>query len=93
MVTLVDGTASVYAPGGALHRLDRRSQALSTGLRWRTTGDTGRGREKSREIGVRNRPLCSRNIVEVTTVVDLSGQLSNLREVIVRLFEEFEKPR
>jgi hypothetical protein len=33
------------------------------------------------------------NVVIVTTLVDLSGQLSNLREVIVRLFEEFEKPR
>jgi len=29
----------------------------------------------------------------LTTVVDLSGQLSNLREVIVRLFEELPKPR
>jgi hypothetical protein len=35
--------------------------------------------------------MCGESVVELTTVVDLSVQLSNLREVILHLSEELNK--
>jgi hypothetical protein len=75
----------------APHRLDQRVQALSVSLRLRMALDSDAFAKRAGANGVGNRPLCSRNVVVMTTLVDLRGQLSNLREAIIRLSEELLK--
>jgi hypothetical protein len=38
------------------------------------------------------RLICRETVVESTTVVDLRGQLSNLREAVLRLNDSLSKP-